>query len=179
MKWETALSLFPLRRTGWLPVEYGRNIMRFQRRELMSLEGFARHTKADTRVHGRSWLSRMSCSGVWAAGRDWQQLPITHPILLPPLLHAAVLMPAPARASRASPRKAAPTPRECIYIIFVHYTVPNSCLLVFTHTSHTLFSACVPTQQHILSILGQEAQNFRRQLYNEHSKIKAAFIYPH
>lgn len=153
----------------------------------MSLEDFAGHTQANPPVHGRSWVSRISCSGVCAAGRVGSSSPaltLSHSYLCR-ALQCAVPMPAPARASRASPRKAAATPWECIYIIFVHYTVPNSCLqfaflLVFTHTSHTLFSACVPTPQpNILSILGQEAQNFRGQLYNEHSKIKSTFTCPH
>lgn len=146
----------------------------------------------------RAHLGKPSCSWQKLGKQDqllrrvccregWQQLPpltLSHSHLCR-VLQCAVPMPAPARASRASPRKAAATPWECIYIIFVHYTVPNSCLhfaflLVFTYTSHTLFSACVPTpEQNILRILGQEAQNFRGQLYNEHSKIKATFMCPH
>lgn len=62
----------------------------------MSLEDFARHTTTPTHIHGKSWLRRIRWPGLCAAGRDWQQLPTTHPILLPPLLHA------PARLSRAS-----------------------------------------------------------------------------
>lgn len=52
----------------------------------MSLEGFARHTIANTHVHGRSWLNRIRWSGVCTARRAWQQLPTTYPVLLPPLL---------------------------------------------------------------------------------------------
>lgn len=114
--------------------------------------------------------------------RDCQQLPslILSYSHLSCTLPCAYLMPAPARASLASPREAATTLWICIYIILVH----KNCLkfafpLVFTDTSHILFSPFVPTLQHsIISILDKKAQNFKQLLYNEHSKIKATFTCP-
>lgn len=99
-------------------------------------------------------------------------------------LQRAALTSAPARPSRVSPRKAAATPWECIYTIFVHLTVPNSCLLfafllVLTYTSQALFLCLCSNTAAQFEHFEQGGTKFHWQLYNEHSKIKATFMCPH
>lgn len=136
-----------------------------------------------TCLHGKGWLRGIWCASLCDAVTDCQQLPITHPILLRPWLHTPMCL---SHASSSNgflgfSQRNSNHFIVCIYITVVHNNVPNSCLkfpflLVFTYTSHALFSAFILTLQHsIISILGRKAHNFKELLYNEHSKIKDTF----